>query len=293
MLVIAEDDHNRISFILNNSSCYYNFNMPINNSIKNTEYSRAAFSTGGVVGCLVILIVVVGIFGAVFLFQGIFGEDRRNQHKHPFGDGWVDNSASVAPTVYVDINARVRDRATVTGDAEIMDFADISGDAIIENDVTIRGNARVTGQAHVRGKFFWESTHMFGTIERDRVYIRDNAVVCDMAFIESTGLEGGVRVSERAEISGEAKITGSAQIHGRAKVGGKARVLGSASIGEDAVIEGECEVFGNAKVYGSALIDGSARIKGDAQVTGNSHVTGDAKVTEGIVANKTVGLPAR
>lgn len=66
--------------------------------------------------------------------------------RHPNGGGWVQATATVAPTAYVGSNAMVLDRAYVSDNAIVEDFAIVSGDAVVS------GHARVSGQGVVTDK---------------------------------------------------------------------------------------------------------------------------------------------
>ena len=44
-------------------------------------------------------------------------------HQHPYGGGWVADSAFVADTVYVGPNAKVYGKAWVSGNVRIFDYA--------------------------------------------------------------------------------------------------------------------------------------------------------------------------
>jgi UDP-3-O-[3-hydroxymyristoyl] glucosamine N-acyltransferase len=70
-------------------------------------------------------------------------------HQHPHGGGWVENTASVADSVYVGPNAVVSGYARAQGRARICDHAWVYGTACISGEAQIFGNAWVGDQAQV------------------------------------------------------------------------------------------------------------------------------------------------
>lgn len=102
-------------------------------------------------------------------------------HRHPLGKGWVADSATVAKTAYVDIDARV------FGHARVLKQAQISGHA------RVYGSATVTDTAHVYG---------YAQVFEDAVVAAD------------------ARIAGHSEIGGKAKIGGTMWIGGDVSVAG-------------------------------------------------------------------------
>lgn len=70
---------------------------------------------------------------------------------HENGGGLVAMTATVARTVYVAKNARIRDRAIVVGAVRLFDQSVVEEGAIVADSCTLRGDSSVGGEAVVRG----------------------------------------------------------------------------------------------------------------------------------------------
>lgn len=91
---------------------------------------------------------------------------KQNGHLHTNGGGWVDNTAQVAPTVYVGPAAMVLGNAHLSGQVRVDNTA-IVKDAILSDSVQIIDNAVVNGgiyreQAIVKGHAYTENVTMAG-----------------------------------------------------------------------------------------------------------------------------------
>lgn len=75
-----------------------------------------------------------------------FGQGPVPAHRHPWGDGWVADTAKVADTVYVGSNACVYEFAKVCGCARI------DGNARVFGHAEVYGQAYICENAHVHGK---------------------------------------------------------------------------------------------------------------------------------------------
>ena len=69
-------------------------------------------------------------------------------HKHPYGGGWVADSATVHPDAYVDITAVVKDNAVVENGADINQHSIIAGEALVEEYSEV-GRSKIYGAARV------------------------------------------------------------------------------------------------------------------------------------------------
>jgi hypothetical protein len=91
---------------------------------------------------------------------------KKDGHLHANGGGWVDNTASVSPTVYVGPAAMVLGNAQVTGQVRIDNTA-IVKDAVVGDSVQVIDNAVVntgtySGQAVVKGAGYTQNVTMSG-----------------------------------------------------------------------------------------------------------------------------------
>ena len=64
----------------------------------------------------------------------------KQQHQHPYGGGWVANTAVVSETVF--------DNALVSGNTLVVGNA-LSGNALVSGDAWVFDNARVSGNPRV------------------------------------------------------------------------------------------------------------------------------------------------
>jgi hypothetical protein len=119
-------------------------------------------------------------------------EDFRAQikidgHLHTNGGGWVQNSATVAESVYVGPHAIVLGNATITGNVRLEDTSLVSG-ATLSGNVLVQDNAFVrestcSGDAVIQGRSFLDMATMSG-----------NAVVGMRARVTHYDLAGTVEV---------------------------------------------------------------------------------------------------
>ena len=91
------------------------------------------------------------------LFDFQDGNGPVSAHKHPYGGGWVADTARVSetafvgPGVWVYGNARISDDARVRGYAQVYGEARVFGNALIFGEARVFGNASVFGMAWVFG----------------------------------------------------------------------------------------------------------------------------------------------
>jgi hypothetical protein len=125
---------------------------------------------------------------------GFRSEYKVNGHTHLNGGGWVANTASVAPSVYVGPKAVVLGNAQLSGQVRIDGTAWVE-DAIVRDSVVIDGNANV-----------WKGTYS------NTVHITGNAIVNDCmlygnAVVKDNALEWGVSLSNAVIAGGDAEIS--------------------------------------------------------------------------------------
>ena len=139
-------------------------------------------------------------------------------HQHKNGDGWVQDTATVADSAYVGPDAQVYGNAKVYGNAQVC------GNALVCDDAKVYGNAQVYGYALVYG----------------------NALVCDDAKVY-----GNARVYGNALVCDDAKVYGNARVYGNAKVYDNAQVYADARVCDNARVYGDAKVCDDALVYDS------------------------------------------
>jgi len=177
-----------------------------------------------------------------------FGNGPEPAHRHTNGSGWVADTATVDPTVFVGPDAKVCNFAKVTNGARL------SGHAIV----------------------------------MDRAIVCDNALIVDAVVMDDATVSGEARVLDRAAISDRAWVAGFASVHGDAVLLGDARVLDHANIFDHAVIGGHAVVKDNAAVFDHAAVRDSARMNGNARACGeatiyeNATLGGNAMVGGGV-----------
>lgn len=165
----------------------------------------------------------------------------------------VYNSAYVSGRVRLEGNARVSGSAVVSGEVIIKQNGHVYGNAVVRDMVMVNDNARITGRAHVTGRtrLFGGSlitdtaqvnsctltglveisgsalvirSHMTGTENAGRVYVRTNAVV-----INST-IEGSVVVEGMAQLLGNSLLTN------RTRTGQEILLTGNAIVADESRI---------------------------------------------------------
>jgi carbonic anhydrase/acetyltransferase-like protein (isoleucine patch superfamily) len=138
---------------------------------------------------------------------------------HTNGGGFVAETASVAPTVFVGPDALVLDTAEVTGDARIEGNAVVNGKARVSGSVIVSDYARITDNAEVGG----------------------NARVRGYAIVS-----GNARLSGNAKIMEHAVVSGSAVIQSNAIVRGYVTLSGGRQGGK--MVSGNAVLFDNANL---------------------------------------------
>lgn len=119
---------------------------------------------------------------------------RLNGSTHPNGGGFVENTASVSPTVYVGAHAMVLGNAALSGNVRIENTA-LVRDAAISGEVVVKDNAFVLG-----GNY------------------SDNVVIAGQAFVENTTMSGNALVHMRARVanyilSGNVEVGGDVVVY--------------------------------------------------------------------------------
>ena len=163
----------------------------------------------------------IRLTGAAVQQSGGYQKDRG--HSHANGGGWVDNTASVADSVYVGKDAMVLGSAKISGNARIEDHAVVAGTAVVKDQAVISGHAVIDG-----GGWVYLNGWKTGNVE-----VSGNAVITDSA-VAAIG----------ATISGDAKICQ------------KAFVTEAATVTDHAVIKGMSYLTGDAVYSGQVITDG-------------------------------------
>ncbi|HRR75550.1 MAG TPA: DUF6055 domain-containing protein [Ruminococcus sp.] len=151
------------------------------------------------------------------------GYSKGKGHIHPNGGGWVDDSASVADSVYVGPDAMVLGNAKLSGSVRVEDHA------VAANSVTAKDNVVISGHAIVDGGG----------------WVYDNGWKM-----------GSVSLSGSAVISGSAVVTNSCSVSGSAKVQQKAYLADAVKLTDNAVAKGMSYIYGSQTYSGSAVLDG-------------------------------------
>lgn len=136
-------------------------------------------------------------------------------HRHPYGGGFVADTASVDDTVYVGQDAMVLGNSVVT------DRAVISGHAVVCN-ARVSDTARINDYACVYG-FWWAQPT-----------ISENAKVGENAVVTA-----GASVSGNARIMGNAYLLDNYSVTDDATVKGTAYCYGDGVASEQAILDGE------------------------------------------------------
>ncbi|PCI57240.1 MAG: hypothetical protein COB36_02955 [Alphaproteobacteria bacterium] len=79
------------------------------------------------------------------------GNGSVRAHRHPNGNGWVADTATVDDTAYVGVRARVFGYAKIKDKARIRQYASISGSSIIKDQACIKGQAVIRGSCTING----------------------------------------------------------------------------------------------------------------------------------------------
>lgn len=124
------------------------------------------------------------------------GRGKVFAHKHVLGNGWVEDTAKVADTVYVGKLAEVFNNAIIEDDVAIRDHAKVCGNAYVRDRVRIMRRAYVGGNALLYDDTCVQDEAIVngGTICGNSV-IKDNAVIREYPFIKGGTVDGRSRIS--------------------------------------------------------------------------------------------------
>ena len=145
-------------------------------------------------------------------FEKSFTLGNQAGSMHSYGGGFVADSATAEPTVYVGPNA------VVLGDARVLENSRIEDFAVIENEAIVRGNAIVSGHARIRNQ----------AIVEDNARVRDYAIVRD-----------SVRVQNNAVVMQQSWPGGNSRISGNSIIKGSAVPFGNSMISGEAIVDGD------------------------------------------------------
>ncbi len=112
---------------------------------------------------------------------------RTNGHLHFNGGGWVQNSATVASTVYVGPTAIVRGNSNISGQVRI------EGTAVVRN-ATMSGSVRILGNAFVDGGTYTQNARVQGNAFVVNAIMSGSALVGMRARVDNYNLSGTVEV---------------------------------------------------------------------------------------------------
>lgn len=112
---------------------------------------------------------------------------KQDGHIHSNGGGWVQNSATVAASVYVGPTA------IVLGNAELSGNVRIEGTAIVR-DATMSGSAKVQDNAVISGGTYMDNAVVRGRAYVENAFMNDNAVVGMRARVSNYNLSGSIEV---------------------------------------------------------------------------------------------------
>lgn len=118
---------------------------------------------------------------------GFRAQLKVNGHIHPNGGGWVQNSASVASSVYVGPTAIVLGNSNISGQVRI------EGTALVRN-TTMSGNVQILGNAFVDKGMYSNNAKIQGNAFVIDAAMSGNAVVGMRARVDNYTLSGTVEV---------------------------------------------------------------------------------------------------
>lgn len=115
---------------------------------------------------------------------------RRQWHHHPNGNGWVQNTATVANTAYVGVEAIVADHARVLNATRIEDRAQVLDWAGVFHQATVKDDSKIYGSAQARDH----------VIISDNSCIGEDATITDYAQVENGYIAGKVIIRDKAVV---------------------------------------------------------------------------------------------
>ncbi|MBI2071133.1 MAG: hypothetical protein HYT79_11095 [Elusimicrobia bacterium] len=201
-------------------------------------------------------------------------------HRHPNGDGWVADTASVALDAYLDQNTRVFGAARIRGAANIEGHARISGDhVLIEGNVHIAGNVRISDGVQIISR---AGELDYSIIIAGDVSLFGQAVIAadasDRISIEAEDSGEGINISGDARIGDEAVANENISISGHVHISDRVKIKNRVRIdGEQILLAGDVEIRDRAQILDRAWIYGSAIIRDDAVVSGATRVHGQSR----------------
>jgi len=121
-----------------------------------------------------------------------FGNGPVPAHQHYNGGGWVADTAKVADTVFIGLNAEVFGNAQVRGNVQIHDRVKVYDNALIHGHVSLYNNVRVY----------------------DNAYIQDNIILTDSVNVhDNAKIINGPKIYGNVEIKGNVLIKGNIHIN--------------------------------------------------------------------------------
>ncbi len=150
----------------------------------------------------------------------------KGYHRHSNGGGLVADTAHVAETAFVGVNAEVRGYASVLNNTRILDNAQVYGHAQVGEQAIVQGSAAVY----------------------------DDAIVTDSAVVK-----GKAHVRDGATVGGDAVLSGNAKVHGQVVVEGG--VHHNKELGPvDTAVEKSRESLDAEKAFAKKVHEGFAKL---------------------------------
>ena len=112
---------------------------------------------------------------------------KSNGHLHSNGGGWVQNTASVANSVFVAPHAMVLGNSVLTGNVRVLNTA------LVKN-ATIGGNVEVSGNAFITGGIYADNALIKGQAFLENDTVSQNALVHMRARVSNYNLSGTIEV---------------------------------------------------------------------------------------------------
>lgn len=106
---------------------------------------------------------------------------------HTNGGGWVESTASVAASVFVDSSAMVLGNANITGNARIENTA-------VVKDASVAGNVHISNNAFVVGGTYDGNAQLRGHSYTENVMASGNAIIGMRAHVANYTLAGNIEV---------------------------------------------------------------------------------------------------
>ena len=129
-------------------------------------------------------------------------------HRHSNGNGFVANTAKVAPSAYVGPDAQVLDKAQVLDNARIADFAVVRDSALVRDDAVVSGHGEISDSAVIEG---YAKVRDFARVYGQAI-ARDSSRAIEHAEVGGKGVSGYAVIKGGARSAGE--VSGTSILEG-------------------------------------------------------------------------------